>query len=82
MLADYGLICSMSRKGNGWDNSVAESFFHTVTELIYTQRYSAREIAKQSVFHYIETYYNRVRQHATLDLISRQQLEDQGKMLG
>ena len=50
----------MSRKGNCWDNAVAESFFHSIkTELIYTEEYSTREIAKQSVFHYIEGYYNR-----------------------
>ncbi len=81
MLSHYSLICSMSRKGNCWDNSVAESFFNTLkTELIYTQRYSTREIAKQSVFHYIETYYNRVRRHSTIGSVSPQQFEAQGKM--
>jgi transposase InsO family protein len=52
----------MSRKGNCWDNAVAESFFHSMkTELIYTERYATRESAKQSVFQYIEVYYNRIR---------------------
>jgi putative transposase len=59
LLKGYGIICSMSRKGNCWDNAVAESFFHTLkTELIYTQRYATRKIAKQSMFQYIEVYYN------------------------
>jgi putative transposase len=69
MLKQYGLICSMSRKGNCWDNSVAESFFHSLKmELIYSQRYSTREIAKQSIFQYIESYYNRVRRHSAIGL--------------
>jgi putative transposase len=67
MLKTYGLICSMSRKGNCWDNAVAESFFHSIKiELIYTERYATREIAKQSVFQYIEVYYNRVRRHSAI----------------
>jgi transposase InsO family protein len=67
MLRACGIICSMSRKGNCWDNAVAESFFHTLkTELIHTQRYATREIAKQSMFQYIEVYYNRVRRHSAI----------------
>ncbi|MCW5589376.1 MAG: IS3 family transposase [Legionellales bacterium] len=51
----FNFICSMSRKGNYWDNAVSESFFHTLkTELIYTQQYATREIAKQSIFQCIE----------------------------
>jgi putative transposase len=71
MLRNYGLICNMSRKGNCWDNSVAESFFHTIkTELIYTERYETRKIAKQSIFQYIEAHYNRVRRHSTIGSIA------------
>lgn len=78
MLKSYGLICSMSRKGNCWDNSVAESFFHTIkTELIYTERYETRESAKQSIFQYIEVYYNRVRRHSTIGSISPLLFENQ-----
>jgi transposase InsO family protein len=67
MLKHYKFICSMSRKGNCWDNSVAESFFNTIkTELVYTQKYETREIAKQSVFQYIEVYYNQVRRHSSI----------------
>ena len=78
MLKSFGFICSMSRKGNCWDNAVAESFFHSIkTELIYTERYATREIAKQSIFQYIEVYYNRVRRHSTIGSISPEVFENQ-----
>jgi transposase InsO family protein len=80
MLKAYGLICSMSRKGNCWDNAIAESFFNTIkTELIYTERYTTREIAKQSVFQYIEVYYNRVRRHSAIGSIAPEVFENQWK---
>jgi putative transposase len=78
MLKNYGLICSMSRKGNCWDNAIAESFFHSIkTELIYTERYTTREIAKQSIFQYIEVYYNRVRRHSAIGSIAPEMFENQ-----
>lgn len=78
MLKEYGLICSMSRKGNCWDNACAESFFHTLkTELIYSERYKTRESAKQSVFQYIEVYYNRVRRHSSIGSIAPMVFENQ-----
>jgi putative transposase len=74
----YGLICSMSRKGNCWDNAVAESFFHTIkTEMIYSENYATREIAKQSVFQYIEVYYNRIRRHSANGSIAPEVFENQ-----
>jgi putative transposase len=80
MLKAYGFFCSMSRKGNCWDNAVAESFFHSIkTELIYTERYATRETAKQSIFQYIEVYYNRVRRHSTLGSIAPEIFENQDK---
>lgn len=76
MLKLYGLICSMSRKGNCWDNAIAESFFHSIkTELVYTERYATREIAKQSIFQYIEMYYNRVRRHSALGSVAPEVFE-------
>ncbi len=82
MLKIYGLICSMSRKGNCWDNAVAESFFHSIkTELIYTEQYATREIAKQNIFYYIEAYYNRVRRHSTVGSIAPMVFEDQHKIV-
>ena len=79
MLKDYGITCSMSRKGNCWDNSVAESFFHTLkTELIYSERYLTRESAKHSIFQYIEVYYNRIRRHSSIGSISPEMFENRG----
>ncbi|TAK76140.1 MAG: IS3 family transposase [Gammaproteobacteria bacterium] len=80
ILKSFGFICSMSRKGNCWDNSVAESFFHSLkTELVYTERYPTREIAKQSIFQYIEVYYNRVRRHSAIGSIAPEAFENQCK---
>jgi putative transposase len=54
----------MSRKGNCWDNAVAESFFHTLKiELIYPTNYQTKEETKQNIFQYLKVYYNRKRQH-------------------
>jgi putative transposase len=67
ILKHYKLIGSMSRKGNCWDNAIAESFFHTLkVELVHENRYKTRDIAKQSVFEYIETYYNKERLHSAI----------------
>jgi transposase InsO family protein len=83
MLKQHGFACSMSRKGNCWDNSVAESFFNSLkTELIYTENYTTHEIAKQSIFNYIETYYNRVRRHSYIGFISPGKFEEQYKLSG
>lgn len=62
-----GVKRSMSRKGNCWDNAVAESFFKTIkVELIYRNTYRSKEQAARSVFEWIETWYNRNRRHAAL----------------
>ena len=67
ILAKHGAICSMSRKGNCWDNAPAESFFSTLKrELVYHCQYFTREQARQSIFSYIERFYNRKRIHSTL----------------
>ena len=59
---------SMSRKGNCWDNAVAESFFKTLkTELIYHNKYQTRQQAELSIFEYIETFYNIKRRHKQLN---------------
>jgi transposase InsO family protein len=71
LLADHQLICSMSRKGNCWDNAVAESFFHTLkVELIRDERFQTREHLQQTVFEYIEVDYNRNRRHSAIGHIS------------
>jgi putative transposase len=65
LLRQHGIEPSMSRKGNCWDNAVAESFFHTLkTELIYLEDYDTREAAQTAVFEYIEVFYNRQRCHS------------------
>ena len=68
MLKMHNIRCSMSRKGNCWDNAVAESFFHTLkTELVHHEDYRTRDAARTSIFEYIEVFYNRQRRHSYLD---------------
>ena len=77
ILEDHKMIFSMSLKGNCWDNAVAESFFHTLkTEWVYYHDYETREEAKQSLFKYIEAYYNRKRSHSSIGYISPVSFEE------
>ena len=70
-LREYGMRCSMSRKGNCWDNAATESFFNSLkNERVHGSRYRTRIEAKADVFEYIEMFYNRVRRHSTLGQIS------------
>jgi len=70
------IIQSMSRKGNCWDNAVAESFFHTLkTELIYHEIYETKAQANRSIFEYIEVYYNRQRSHSANNNLSPVEFE-------
>lgn len=67
-LSNNRLRCSMSRKGECLDNAVAESFFGTLkNELVYHEDYKTRVQARQSIFEYIEVFYNRQRRHAFLN---------------
>lgn len=76
LLAAHELRVSMSRKGDCWDNAVAESFFATLElELIARHNWRTREDARQSIFTYIETWYNRTRRHSTLQYVSPAQYE-------
>ena len=80
LLQSYGIIQSMSRKGNCWDNAVAESFFHTLkTELIYHQKFQTKAQANQAIFEYIEVFYNRQRIHSANNNLSPVAFEE--KML-
>jgi putative transposase len=66
-LAEYGMVRSMSRKGNCWDNAPAESFFNSLkNERVFAQRYATRAAARADLFEYIEAFYNRSRRHSTL----------------
>ena len=70
-LRESGIICSMSRKGDCWDNAVAESFFSTIkAELIHRTDYVNRSQARASVFEYIEVFYNARRRHSALGYLS------------
>jgi transposase InsO family protein len=70
-LQQKGIVCSMSRKGNCWDNAPVESFFATLKkELVHRQTYQTREQARVSLFHYIEVFYNRKRRHSALGYLS------------
>lgn len=78
LLAGRNLATSMSRKGNCYDNAVLESFFGTLkTELVHHERYPTREAARQSLFEYIEVFYNRRRRHSALDYRSPHQYEQE-----
>ena len=70
-LAAYGMLASMSRKGNCWDNATSESFFNSLkNERVHGVRYETRDAARADIFEYIEVFYNRVRRHTSLGGIS------------
>lgn len=67
LLAEHGILCSMSRKGDCWDNAVAESFFATLEwELIQESDWHTRNEARRAIFEFIEIWYNQQRRHSTL----------------
>jgi transposase InsO family protein len=67
----HGIVCSMSRRGNCWDNAVAESFFATVkVELAHDATWATRAHARGEVFEYIEQFYNGRRRHSALGYLS------------
>jgi transposase InsO family protein len=75
-LAVHGFTQSMSRKGDCWDNAVAESFFAMMkTELVYHEKYEGHQDTLHSVFEYIEAFYNRERRHSTLEYLSPAEFE-------
>lgn len=76
-LAQANIACSMSRRGNCWDNAVAESFFGTIkTELIHSTVFPTRAIAKRMIVEWIEVFYNRKRLHSTLGFLPPAKFED------
>ena len=75
-LAVAGIIASMSRKGNCYDNAHVESFFHSLkTELVYRRNFKTRQEAKQAIFEWIEVWYNRQRRHSSLEYMSPEEYE-------
>ena len=82
LLQKHDITQSMSRKGNCWDNSVAESFFKSLKqELVYTTYFYTKKQAKKEIFEYIEFYYNRTRSHSYLGNLSPVKFEEKQKML-
>ena len=76
LLAAHGITCSMSRRGNCWDNAVVESFFATLKrELVYRRSWPSREEAAASIREWIENFYNRERRHSFLGFRSPEQYE-------
>ena len=75
-LDQAGITCSMSRRGNCWDNAVAESFFGTLkTELLYELPLQTNGATQSAVVDYIETFYNVRRRHSSLDYRSPLEFE-------
>jgi putative transposase len=76
LLGKHGIACSMSGKGQCWDNAPVESFFASLKrELVHDESYTTREQAKASIFEYVEAFYNRVRLHSSLGFLSPEQFE-------
>lgn len=76
LLHSHGIECSMSGRGDCWDNAVMESFWGTLkTELVNHEHYQTREQARASIFEYIEVFYNRTRLHSSLGYLSPEQFE-------
>ena len=79
LLKRHGMVASMSRKGDPYDNAVAESFFRTLkVELVYLRRFRTRAEAKAAIVEYIELFYNRRRRHSSLDYLSPAEYEELG----
>lgn len=75
-LRRFGMDCSMSRRGNCWDNAVVESFFSTLdAELLWGETFATHQELRQEVFEYVEVFYNRQRIHSTLGYESPENYE-------
>ena len=81
LMAEHGIVCSMSRSGNVWDNAAMESFFSSLkTERTARRTYRTRDEARADVFDYIERFYNPARRHSTLGYLSPVEFEDRAKL--
>jgi putative transposase len=78
LMREHGIVCSMSRAGNVWDNAVMESFFSSLKiERTARKTYRTRDEAKADVFDYIECFYNPKRRHSTIGYVSPMEFEMQ-----
>jgi transposase InsO family protein len=86
LLQKHGIVQSMSKKGDCWDNAVAESFFHSLkTELVHHEKFISRAQANEKIFEYIEIFYNRKRIHSSNNYMSPYEFEEamlQKEMIG
>lgn len=81
ILAQNEFVGSMSKKGDCWDNAVAESFFHTLkVELVHRNKFKTRDEGKRKIFEYVEMYYNRKRAHSTIGYLSPFEYERQSAL--
>jgi len=82
LLSAHGITCSMSRRGDCWDNAAMESFFSSLkTERVDRKQYVSRDDARADVFDYIERFYNPRRRHSVLDYLSPVQFEEKAAAL-
>jgi len=82
LLAQHGLCGSMSRRGDCWDNAVAESFFASLKlELVYQVQWRTRAEARTAIFEYLELFYNRRRRHSSLGYLSPVEFERRNQRL-
>jgi putative transposase len=82
LMADHGVVCSMSRSGNVWDNAAMESFFSSLkTERTARKIYRTRNEAKADVFDYIERFYNPKRRHSTIGYLSPMEFEQRAGLV-
>src|ERR1700712_2358832 len=82
LMADHGVVCSMSRSGNVWDNAAMESFFSSLkTERTARKIYRTRNEAKADVFDYIERFYNPKRRHSTIGYLNPMEFEQRAGLV-
>jgi len=81
MLSEFEMTCSMSRKGDCWNNAVAESFFGTLKiERVFLADYRTRDEARRDIVDYIEIFYNSRRRHSYLGNVSPRRFEEMRQM--
>jgi transposase InsO family protein len=76
----HGIVASMSRKGNCWDNAVVESFFASMKVEMDEGKLLARSEARSAIFEYIEVWYNRQRRHSTIGFLSPMEFEERRRV--
>lgn len=77
LLKEHGMVCSMSRRGDCYDNAAMESFFHSLkVEQVHHDNYRTRDEARSALFEYIEIFYNRQRKHSTIGYLSPMAFEE------